>query len=490
MARPRVRLAGKGRGSMQFVRWRFTLFGGALLCAALPACSKNSEVAATPVAAAQASAPECTRDCAPPVVSEEAKINFQTALDAFVKQDSTGSWTPDSCTTVAAGFSEALSQQAKDKGDPIPEAHYNAGLAFQRCSLAAQAKLSFEAAYQLDKNFHRARAQLVLYQFKETGDLDQAIVQLDQIIRDAQFQNAGGLVALASLQMMRSAPHAGTNCENDLDCAQLNLQRALALDDSFMPAFNQLALYYLEQARGDTAKQRDNLVVASSVTTRLNKQRLDLASLVASQALQKNPNYAPIHNTIGLIQVELGNYNGAVKAFSKARSLNPNLFESQMNYAAVNLSFRGFGEAESAYNAALSLRPQTYEAHLGLALALRGLITDANREKNLAEAQIHLDEAKRLHPNRAEAYYNEAILTEEFRAKQAGAGKEQVAMWKEQIAVFRQAAAQYQAFVDRAEGEVRFQDAVRVAKSRIDDIGSTLSFMEESIEMTKQPQGN
>src|SRR5690606_30997801 len=111
-------------------------------------------------------------------------------------------------------------------------------------------------------------------------------------------------------------------------------------------------------------------------------------------------------------------------------------------------------------------------------------------EKNLAEVQNHLNEAKRLEPNRAEAYYNEAILTEEFRAKQAGAGKEQVAMWKEQISVFGQAATQYQAFVDRAEGEAQFQDAVAVARSRIDDINATLAFMEESIQMSKPPEGN
>lgn len=472
-----------------FNRWLFNLLGGALVCVVLPACNKHKD-AVLPVAQAPTASPKCTENCTPPVVSKEAKVNFQSALDAFVKQDLAGSWTPDSCTAVAAEFAEALAQQERDKGAPIPEAHYNAGLAFQRCSLGDQAKLSFEAAYKLDNGFHRARAQLVLYEFKETGILDQAILQLDQIIRDAQFQNAGGLVALASLQMMRNSANAGPNCESDLDCAQLNLQRALALDDSFMPAFNQLALYYLEQARGDSSSKRNSLVVASSFATRLNKQRLDLASLVASQALQKNPNYAPIHNTIGLIQVELGNYNGAVKSFSKARSINPNLFESQMNYAAVNLSFRGFGEAAAAYNAALSLRPQTYEAHLGLALALRGMITEASREKNLAEVQNHLNEAKRLEPNRAEAYYNEAILTEEFRAKQAGAGKEQVAMWKEQISVFGQAATQYQAFVDRAEGEAQFQDAVAVARSRIDDINATLAFMEESIQMSKPPEGN
>src|SRR5690606_1324143 len=236
-----------------------------------------------------------------------------------------------------------------------------------------------------DKDFHRSRAQLALYKYKESRNVDAAVQELDQIIRDAKFQNVEALVALASLQMVRGGKTGGPGCNDDLSCAKLNLQRSLALDDSFMPAFNQLALYYLEQAKGGSSSPDESaeLVVAGKKKTRVNKQRLDLAALVASQAQKKNPNYAPIHNTTGLILVELENYNGAVKSFGRARQLNPKLFEAQMNYGAVNLSFRGFGEAGEAYRKALELRPDTYEAHLGLALALRGMISDANYQQNV-----------------------------------------------------------------------------------------------------------
>ena len=114
---------------------------------------------------------------------------------------------------------------------------------------------------------------------------------------------------------------------------------------------------------------------------------LDLAALVASQAMRKNPKYAAIHNTSGLIQVELRNFNGAVKSFAAARQLDPDFFEAQMNYAALNLSFRGFEEAEKAYREALRLKPKEYEAHLGLALAIRGQITFANKSKLLPMAE-------------------------------------------------------------------------------------------------------
>ena len=74
--------------------------------------------------------------------------------------------------------------------------------------------------------------------------------------------------------------------------------------------------------------------------------RHELTALVCSQAVRKNPKYAAIHNTAGMIQVELGNLNSAVSEFNNARTLDPTFYEAQMNYAAVNLQFRGFAQAE------------------------------------------------------------------------------------------------------------------------------------------------
>ncbi len=413
------------------------------------------------------------------VISKKAAADYKVALEQFTNHDRAGSWTPTSCKSVADLFLGASAEQKSAGGSQLPEALYNAGLSYQRCGDDVQAKEQFAASYQMDKDFHRPRAQLALYQYKESGNIDQAIKELDQIIQDAKFQNVEGLVALASLQMQRGGNSSGPGCSNDLACAQLNLQRSLALDDSFMPAFNQLALYYLEQARGGSGHDRGELVVAGKKKAKINKQRLDLAALVASQAQKKNPNYAPIHNTTGLILVELENYNMAVKAFGNARKINPKLFEAQMNYGAVNLSFRGFGEAADAYRKALELKPNTYEAHLGLALALRGAISDANYDKNVAEAQKHLDAAKALEPKRPEAFYNEAILAEEYRAKRATSDEAK-------IVEFKKAAKQYESFVSNAGGKEAFKDAVAVSKSRIQDIKDTLQFMEDGIQMAKQ----
>jgi tetratricopeptide (TPR) repeat protein len=333
-----------------------------------------------------------------------------------------------------------------------------------------EAQEQFQQAVGADGGFHRARGQLVLYEYKRTQDLDRAVQQLELVIQDAKFQNVEALTALAALQMERGS-------EVDLEEAKKNLQRALAIDDSFMPAFNQLAVYYLEAAKSKAAKSagrerrgRRALVVAAGRKAKVSGQQLDLAALVASQGLRKNPQYAPLHNTVGLIQVELENFNGAVKSFGKARALDTGFFEAHMNYGAVNLSFRGFQEAEKAYKAALKLHPDEFDAHLGLALAIRGQINPGNRKELLKRAEEHLQKARQLEPDRAEPYYNEAILTQEYKAK----GEEE-----QTIPALRKAAELYQEFIGRAGNDDLFAEAVERAKDRTQDIEDTIKFIEE-----------
>jgi tetratricopeptide (TPR) repeat protein len=417
------------------------------------------------------------------VVSKEAAAGFDQAIDQFAAHDKAQDWQESVCNSVAESFLSASKAQQSAGGKALGEALYNAGLAYQRCGKDSDAKSQFEAAVKIDPGMHRARAQLALYEYQRTNDLDGAIRALDQIIRDAKFQNVEGLVALAALQMERGGDQSDQDGKNDLERAQRNLQRALAIDDSYMPAFNQLAIYYLEQAKAMAGRKeaaprgkrgRRGLVVSGAKRVDVNEQQLDLAALVASQAQRKNPNYAPIHNTTGLILVELKNFNGAVKSFGNARRLDAKFFEAHMNYAAVNLSFRGFQEAERAYRDALKLRPNEYEAHLGLALAIRGQINEGNFDKYVADTQAELDQAKKLDPQRPETYYNEAILTQEFRAKRGNA-----------VPALEKAAQQYREFVAKAGGDSGFADAVKRSKERTEDIEQTIKFIREGEQAEK-----
>lgn len=422
-------------------------------------------------------------------VSKAAAASFEQGLDAFIEHDKKQDWAEGTCKAVAETFLKAADEQKDETNQVFAEAVYNAGLAYQRCGNDGDARKQFDAAVAADPKFHRARAQIILYNYAKSKDIDGTIRDLDQIIRDAKFQNVDALVSLAALQMERGSEQSDQDGKNDLERARKNLQRALAIDDGYMPAFNQLAIYYLEQAKakaeaaqggaGRTGKKRRSLSIASSKKADVSHQELDLAALVASQGVRKNANYAPLHNTAGLIQVELKDFNGAVKSFGRARALDPKFFEAHMNYAAVNLSFRGFQEAEKAYRDALKLQPNEYEAHLGLALALRGQVNDANFDKMVAEAQKHLDKAKQLEPNRAETYYNEAILTQEFRAK----GSQDKA-----IPTLEQASKQYREFIAKAGGDPVFADAVKRSEERSKDIDDTIKFIREGEQAKKDAE--
>ncbi len=414
-------------------------------------------------------------------VDVAAQKQFGTALDTLNGHDKANDWNDQTCADTAKAFEAAASAQASGK---FPEATYDAGLSYQRCGDDKDAKAHFQQALQDDPKFHFARAQLALYQFKADGNVDAAISSLEQAVNDANFQNVPALVDLAMFQMQRDSDNVGANCHaksggkdvdlQDFDCAKLNLQRALAIDDGYMPAFNQLALYYFGSAKkkaGSGKKFGRTIATNAALAKRGDVQQLELAALVCSQAVRKSQSYAPIHNTSGLILNELGQVNTAVKEFSSAAQLDPHFFEAQMNLAAINLSFRGYDKAEAAYRKALEMHPNDYDAHLGLALALRGQIDDSNYDKQVAAVQSELDSCKKLDAARPDAYFNEGILTQEYKAKSSGDTTKAVA-------VYQQAKGIFQTFQDKAAGKNEYDGAVKKSKERMQDIDDTITFLQ------------
>jgi len=405
-------------------------------------------------------------------VSVEAANKFKQALDLMVQHDKADDWSEASCTSTA----EAFIQAAKEQGDKtFAEALYNAGLAYQRCKKHTEAKQYFKQVLEKDPKFHRARSQVALYDFAESGDkaIDKAISEMRQAaIVDAQFKNVEALVNLGMLYIKRNNNVSDSDGPNDLARAKRYIQSALAVDDGFMPAFNQLAILYLETAKMKAGRDTKRKVATnSSKQKKVDTQALELAALVCSQAIRKNPKYAPIHNTAGMIQVELSNLNSAVSEFNSARQFDPSFYEAHMNYAAVNLQFRGFKQAEEAYRAALKMRPSDYDAHLGLALALRGLIDDSNFDKFVNEASSELDAAKKLAPERPETYYNEAILTQEYKAKAGGPAAEKELLHAKDL---------FGQFIQKAGASQEYSDAVKRSKDRMEEIDQIIAFNKQT----------
>jgi tetratricopeptide (TPR) repeat protein len=326
-----------------------------------------------------------------------AKSELDEALRAMAAHDRARDWTAATCGEIAGRF---LGVDAK--GTPVPS--YDAGLARARCGDEGASRALFEAALARDPSFFPARSALAsLDAASGAAGLDRAIVDVEAQVVASRFTDVNALVLLGTLQMKRGRAASGPGDEDDLSRARRSLQRALAVDDGSVAALNQLALTHLASARS-AAKKGD-------------VQALELARLVCSQAARKDPRYAPIHNTAGLIEVALGNLPRAVTELGEARRLDPASFEAQMNFAALNLGFRGYAPAEEAYRAALALRPDDYDARLGLSLSLRAQIDEARGAALVPEAERELVKAKSLAPERPEAYYNEGILVQEYGAR-------------------------------------------------------------------------
>ena len=119
------------------------------------------------------------------------------------------------------------------------------------------------------------------------------------------------------------------------------------------------------------------------------------------------------------------------------------------------------------------MRPNDYDAHLGLAVALRGPLTgmEPDLPVRIQAVQAELDAAKRIDPQRPDAYFNEAILTQEFRAKSTNV--------EETRASLRLASQTFEKFVAMASDTPKYELAVKRARDRIADIDSTLTFLSQ-----------
>jgi tetratricopeptide (TPR) repeat protein len=381
-------------------------------------------------------------------LSPAAKNKLEEALHAMAAHDRARDWSAVSCAEIAGRFLDVDAP-----GTPVPS--YDAGLARARCGDEPGSRALFEAALARDPSFFPARGALARsLAATGTAGLDQAIADVEARVVASRFTSVDALVLLGTLQLKRGRAATRPGEEDDLARARGSLQRALAIDDGSVAALNQLALVHLASARGGVKKG--------------DAQAFELARLVCSQAERKDPRYAPIHNTAGLIEVALGNLPRAVTEFGEARRLDPSSFEAQMNFAALNLGFHGYGPAEEAYRAALVLRPDDYDARLGLSLALRAQIDEVRGPALVPEAERELVKAKSLAPERPEAYFNEGILAQEYGGRWGDEGARAQSLVR--------ARALFTTFLVKAGGDAAFADARKKASEHLGEIDELARF--------------
>jgi Tfp pilus assembly protein PilF len=347
---------------------------------------------------------------------------------------------------VISGFERANNSQ----GGRFTEAIYMIGVTHDRCGHADQARDFYRRTLEANQRFCGARVAEGLDHFRN-GRMQQARGEFERSIRD-DARCTEGYVNLAIMQR-REGTEASTR--ESLN----NLRRALAIDSGYLPAFNQMALLYLNQAirraggaqgvAGGTAQLSGaGQAQESDQPSRRessDRQMLDLAEVVCRQAQLINGSYAPIYNTWGLINVRQGNIIAGLAKFERAFSLDPNMFEAYMNFGELTLSFRGYEDAARAFERATQLQATNYDAWIGLGAAQRGLNNDQ-------AAQQSYERAQQIDATRPESYFNLGLLYQDYRD-----GTEPTLL---------QARGFYEQFVQRAGSRPEYAAAVEVVNRR------------------------
>lgn len=339
-------------------------------------------------------------------VSATANQQFERGTAAFRAHDEAnngrGDWNEGACNEVAGFFETAANAQPNGA---FPEAWFNRAMAFERCGMRDRVREALERSIRAARGnkYCRAQTQLGVIQAR-AGQTEPALNTFTQAIRDdancvEAYTNA------AAILRERNRPSVGSD-PSDRQQAVNYIRQALARDDRHIPALNQLALVYLQDAGDDP-----------------RSQRLFLAGIVCSQAIQVATSHAneipaeirsyvaDVYNTWGLVNIKIGQIIRALENFRRASTLNPNLFEAFMNYGTINLNFRGYEEARGAFARAVELRANDYDAHIGLGVALRGL-------GQVQPAQAEYERARTLDGNRPDAFYNLALLNMSYMGNQ------------------------------------------------------------------------
>ena len=342
-------------------------------------------------------------------INVEAHNRWKDGVTAFKAAEKQG-WNDARCDSVAEKFESAADAQNK-----FAEALYMAGVAHGKCGRKDKALALYQKALRQNSKFCKARVAVALDRMTGGGGEQAAMSDFQGAVRDDP-QCTEGYVNVAIIQRKRGDTKEALN----------NLRRALAIDAQYLPAFNEMALLYVQDAKDNT-------------------KMLDLAEVVCSQAQKIDARYPAVYNTWGLIDLRRGEIIGAAAKFQKAFELDPKMFEAYMNFAQITIGFRGYEDARNAFSKALELQPKSFDATVGLGVAYRGL------EQN-EKAEEYYEKAKQMNGNRPEPFYNLGVLYQDFKDGNADQMKK--------------ARSFYEQFLSRAGTDERYAGAVDEVKRR------------------------
>lgn len=319
-------------------------------------------------------------------VSNDARNDYNGALQAFTATDKARGWNDATCRQAADRFAAVARAHAE-----LVEAQFMVGLSYQRCGMAEDAERAYQQAIKVKPNHGASLSNLGELYFR-AGKVAEARQYWDSAIK-ANGKLVGARIGVASLELEQlrkignAKDPAWKKIEED---ARFNLSNALGANADSVAAYTVYGLVYLEGWQ-------------------VNKNRLDLAKLLLEEGKKRDDKYAPLQNAFGLYYMRRNQLNDAFQAFSAAVAADPKFVEARVNLGQLTLGFRKYDTAKEMFGKAIELAPTSYDAHVGLGIALRGL-------KDLDGAEQMYKKARDLDSKRGDAYYNLAVLYKDFRA--------------------------------------------------------------------------
>jgi tetratricopeptide (TPR) repeat protein len=401
----------------------------------------------------------------------DAYQQFDRAFRAMAEHDTADDWTDARCDQVANAFIAAWKAD-----NTLREGLYDAGVAHLRCHHVGEARRNFVASLETSPRLYRGQARLTMLESYRNGDdLDQAIDGLSQRAEGSAYTEVNVLIELASREIERGAISEGDDAARDFADAARNLSRVLTMDEQSAAAKNQVAMLHLARAKS-VAAQRPARAPADDCheergPARLaerpaapDRPELERAMGICVQTIREEPTFAAIRNTAGLLAYELRDTATAIAHFQAAVDLDPENLDARGNLAAALLSTGQFEAAERSYDLALTLRSDDYEAYLGRAVARRGQITASNFGSQVESVESDLERCKQLDPDRPDAYYDDAVFNEHFKAP--GVPHDRT------MSVLRRARSLFDTFLAKAGARPQYATEVRLAKQRVRGAGA------------------
>lgn len=345
-----------------------------------------------PSAAEQAARQKQREAAEKKAAAERAKLSMsvKAEFNQAVKNWETAKAQP---TPMSKSQCQSLASAFTRIHEPIlaAQAHFNAGTILEGCGEDKDAESEYQAALQANPNYGLAMANIGELYYKR-GNPSTAKSWFEKAIA-ADPTHVGAAYANLGAILYQQAKQTGD--KSLYHEAISKLRRALAIDAYDAKAYGMLALVYYTIAEND-------------------KSKLQLAELVCKQEREIDDKFAPIYNTLGLIQLKKKNPSEALRQFEKAVSLDPNMIEAHLNIGAIGLSTRQYEKAAQAFAAALKLDPKNFDATIGMGVASRGL-------KKIDEAESWYKKAAALDPQNCAVQYNLGVLYQDYKSDPANA---------------------------------------------------------------------